>query len=393
MTRWLRSSAVAVCATQHALIAIILTFGLWAAAAELYSALIGQSHRAEFLALMLSIFTVPFSCWLFINFLQLAHDLHELCVPRRRQLLAGALSFVLALMWVFPCALLALGHWAARDLLLVALGMPVGLALALLWRVFDRRAAAHAAGLANPRRALRIVLGPPYTPVPWSTRVIQMVLVCAVVAIPPVLVGVFGGVLSRESFAVLMHAAELLGFLGAIGLCWIWPLSQAVALFNPAHGALSELALLPGLGAGRQRLWQLLLALVGVPAVGLGALLIMSLGVVWHEDLPNAIYWKVASEYFLILITSLLFVLGQIARPRTVGARFLPLLMFSQIWTYSLPLWMVPWHVLQLFMTLRWLAWLTIAIVLSGLVFVVCFATHSVREIFRRPHPFVEISS
>jgi hypothetical protein len=390
MIRWLRSSAVAICATQHVLIVIILMFGLWAAAAELYSALIAGSHRGEFLALVLSIFTIPFSYWLFTNLLQLAHDLRELCVPQRRQLLAGALSFILGLMWVIPCALLAVGHWAARDLLLAAMGMPAGCCVALLWRVFGRHSPFRAGGFAGPRRALRILLGKPYAPVSWPMRLMQLILLCAVLAMPPVLVGVFGGALSRESFAALVHAAELLGFLAAVGLCWIWPLSRVVALFRPAHGSLSELALLPGMGEGRQRLQQLLTAAIGVPAVGLGTLLIVGLGVAWREDLPAAIYWKVLIEFLLILIITLPIVLGQIAHPRPRAIQ--PTFVMSQIWIFSLSLWMVPWDALRLFMALRWLAWLTIAVVLSGLVYVVGWAIRSLREISRRPHLFVEIN-
>jgi hypothetical protein len=289
MIRAFRASAVALCATPHLLIVMILMFGLWAAAAEIHSALIAGSQGGQFVAVMLSIFTVPFSCWLFAKFLQLAHDLRELCMPKRWQLVAGALSFVLGLMWVIPCALLPLAHWTAQDLLLAATGMPAGLAGALLWRVFGRQTPSRAAGFASPRQALRIVLGPPYAPVSWRMRVIQVALVFAVFAMPPVLVGVFGAALSRRNFAALVHAAELLGFLAAIGLCWIWPLSRAVALFSPSRGALNELALLPGMGEGRQRLWQLLRAAIGVPAVGMVTLLIVALGVAWREDLPGAI--------------------------------------------------------------------------------------------------------
>jgi hypothetical protein len=393
MIRSLRSGVLAVCATQHLLIVMFLMFGLWAASAEIYSALIAGSHRGEFLAVMLSIFTVPFSCWLFANFLKLAHDLRELCVPKRRLLLTGALSFLLVLMWAAPCALLTLGHWAAQDLLVVALGMPVGLAAALLWRVFGRPTPTGDAGFGRPRQVLRIMLGPPYAPVSWRMRLIQVALICAVFALPPVLVGVFGSALSRGNFVALVHAAELLGFLAAIGWCWIWPLSRAVALFNPSHGALSELALLPGMGDGRQRLQQLLLAAMSVPVVGLVTLLIIALGIAWHEDLPDPIYWKVTAEFFLIPIITLPLVLGQIARPRAVGAWHLPFAMASQVLSSSLCLWLVPWGVLPLFMALRWLAWLLIAVVLSGLLFVVGSAIHSVWKISRRPHPFVEMSS
>jgi len=219
-------------------------------------------------------------------------------------------------------------------------------------------------------------------------------LVCAVFATPPVLVGVFGGALSRGNFAALVHAAELLGFLAAIGLCWVWPLSRAVALFSPSRGALSELALLPGMGDVRQQLQQLLLAAIGVPAVGLVTLLIIAVGVVWRADLPDAIYWKVMIEFLLILIITLPMVLGQIARPRAGGAwKNMPLFMMSQIWILSVLLWTVPLNVLPSFSALRWLVWLTLAVALSGLVFMVGSAIHSVREISRRPHPFVEISS
>jgi hypothetical protein len=392
MIRWLKSGAVAVCTTPRLPVVMILMAGFWAASAQIHSALIAASRGGEFVAVMLAILTLPFSCWLFANFLKLAHDLRELCVPKRRQLVAGALSLILVLTWGVPCGLLAWGHWAARELLVVALAMPAGLAVALLWRVFGHAAAVQAAAPADRRRALRIFLGPPYAPVSWRRRLIQVALVCAVLALPPVLVGVFGAGLSPRNFAVLLHAAELAGLFAATGLCWIWPLSRAVALFNSAPGTLSELALLPGLGDGRQRLRRLLLTAMGLPGAGLAMLLATGLAVSWRENLPDAILWKVVVEFLLILITTLPLMLGQIARPRAVGPWYLPLAMASQVWTFSLCLWMVPWEVLPLFMSLRWLAWLTIAVVSSGLAFVVGSAIHSVREISRRPQPFVEIS-
>lgn len=394
MIRSLRSGAAAVCSTPHLLVVTILMFGLWAAVAEIYAALIAGSFRSVFVAAMLSIITIPFSCWLFLNFLQLAHDLRELRVPKQRQLLSGALGFILIVLWVIPCGLLALGHWSARDLLPVAMAMPAGYVVAGLWRTLAHRLATSSVGSARPPPALRTLLGPPYAPAAWRLRLFQVGLVCAALAMPPVLVGVFGGALSRSSFAAAVHAAELLGLLAATGLCWIWPLSRAVTLFSPARGALGELALLPGLGNGRQKLRQLLLAVIGVPAVGLVTLLGLCLGIVWHEELPEEIYWKVIAEFLLILIITLPMVLGQIARQQAVGAwKNLPLFMMSQIWIFSVALWTVPWGVLPFFVALRWLAWLTLAVILSGLIFVVGSAIHSVREISRRPHPFVEISS
>jgi hypothetical protein len=202
----------------------------------------------------------------------------------------------------------------------------------------------------------------------------------------------YEGSLQPRVFPYLMHAAEFVGFLAAIGLCWVWPLSRLVGIFNPERGALSELALLPGLGGGTQQLRRLYLVALGVPAVGLILLLSGALLLVTLRHLPHVVYMQVAAQFLAIPLITLPILLGQIAKPAKSGTGTVAVLMASQIWTFSILVWSGMWErnvpdssPLHLFRRL------TVGLVLIALVVVIGFSAHSWRKLARRPHPFVEV--
>jgi len=400
--RWLRLGTAAICGRLYFTVLLLMLLAWWASCGEVYAALASAFGRNEVAALVLDAGNLCFGVWLCASYLRLAQDLQQLRLPQRRQVLAGALTFIVGLLGVLPCTLLAALHWAAGDVLRVALVLPASFILARLWRVGLRTwpLLPHAAGAGahpiphparavSPLRALRVVLGAPYAPASWSVRVLQLLGLTATLVAPALLVVAAGRPLNRIVFKLLLHSAEFVGYFGAIGVCWIWPLARAVTLFNPARGAVSELALLPGLGAGRARLLQLCLVMIGWPALGLLALTLIALGAVWWEGLPQATYWRVLIQSALIPLVTLPLVLGQMARPRAPVTWSVAALMLSQTFCFALATWSVSWNILAI-VSLRWLTIGVAAVVLSVMV---GFSAHFYWILARRPHPFVEVSS
>ncbi len=131
------------------------------------------------------------------------------------------------------------------------------------------------------------------------------------VAGAPLLVLLYEASLQPRAFPYVLHATEFVGFLAAIGLCWVWPLSRLVAIFNPERGALTELALLPGFGSGRQQLRRLYLVALGLPFAGLILLLISALVLVTLQHLRNGVYLQLTLEFLFIPLITLPILIGQ----------------------------------------------------------------------------------
>jgi hypothetical protein len=401
MMRWVRFAASMINGTPILLIMPVVMFCLWAGVAEIYAVSVWAHFGGDFAVLGLVGVNVLYSWLLLFGYFSLAHDLRDLRLPKHRQVLVGALAIVLGLIFVAPCTFVLSVHGSEHDFLMVAMGSVAGTAGALLWRLRSgvrdaSRSRISAAGivpsvaaqLPNPWRAVRVALGPPYAPASWQRRVIELASLCAVVAAAPLLVLLFESSLRPRTFNVLLRAAEIVGFLTAIGLCWIWPLSRLVAIFNPQSGALPELALLPGLGGGRQQLRRISVVALSAPAGGLVVLLIIALSQVALEHVPNAIYARVVLEFLLIPLITAPILLGQIVTPRATSTWSGTALMFSQTWTLGFLVWST-WNVPDTAMVRVW----TVALALLFAVFVVGMSVHPLRKLLQRPHPFVEMSS
>jgi hypothetical protein len=406
MTRWLRIAGGAIYGTPILLVVLVLIVGLWVGAAEVYeyAVTVRSLGRGGSVVFGLVGLNAVVSGLLVFNLLGVTHDLRELRLPKDRQVLAGALSVILGFIVVAPCAFVWAVNGGAHDVLMVAVGSVVGTAGALLSRLRFRTRNARAvrriaaavtptvpAKRPNPWRAVRVALGPPYAPASWQRRAIELVALCASLAGAPSLVLLCKSSLSTEGFRILLHASEFVGFLPAIALCWIWPLSRLIAVFKPHSGALTELALLPGLGDGRQQLRRLFLVALSVPAGGMVALLVLALRIVALEHLPNVAYTKLALEFTLIPLITIPVVLSHVAKPRAPTALAVTLFLISQTWTYTWLVWFVPWDMEhRLPVTFRWLA---LAGVLIALMVPIGLVIHWLRSLLQRPNPFVEVSS
>jgi hypothetical protein len=390
--RWLWAGATALCGAPRVLVAMLVMFCLWGAVGEIVTVATTLSHRGEFAAVMLCSFNMPFAGMLFANFLNLARDLRELRLPHRRPLLIAAMAFGVVLMVLAPSLLAWSWHTGRFDVLLVAAAAIAGAAMGWLGTLRGRaRSQGHArkmAGMTGRSQVLRVALGPPYAPSSYLVRLTQFAVLSVALLIAPVLVGVLGGSLSAPNFAILLHVAELLSFLVAMVLCWIWPLSRVVILFNPERGGLSELALLPGLGARDLRLRQLCTVVMTVPVAGLLVLLLVALAVARMAQVADEVYIKLALEFLLIPVVTLPVLLGQIAQRGAHGVWSVGFFMTTQIlaltvlfWTLSAKMFAVP--------TLRWLI---VAFVLVTVTIVLIASLHSLRRIARRPHLFMDVS-
>jgi hypothetical protein len=334
--------------------------------------------------------------------LALLQDLEELRIPQLRQLFAAALIFILAAVFVAPCALVWLLGGSAGDVFRVAIGSIVGTVGALLWRSGSRARRAPGARLSAPAviasvparrprpwRAVRVALGAPYAPESWKRRVLELAILCAVLAAAPLLVLFFEGSLSPRGFPILLHVAELVSFVIAIGLCWLWPLVRVVTLVTSQSGTLTELALLPGQGTGRQQLRRLCLVALSLPAGALLVLLVLALGLVALEHLPHAFYVKVALEFLLIPLLTLPALAGRLTKPGGRDAWGGAMVLFSQTWTWLLIFWTTTPQSWQGFP--RIFLWVAIAVVAVGLMFLVGMTVRSLRKLLQRPHPYVEV--
>jgi hypothetical protein len=392
MMRWLWAGATALCGAPRVLVAILVMFCLWGAVGEIVTAATTLTHRGEFAAVMMCSFNMPFAGVLFANFLHLARDLRELRLPHRRPLLAAAMAFGVVLMVLAPSLLAWSWHTGLVDVLLVAAAAIAGAALGWLGTLRGRARSQgrvrKMAGMIGRSQVLRVVLGPPYAPTSWLVRLTQIGVLSAALLIAPVLVGVFGGSLSEPNFAILLHVAELLSFLVAIGLCWIWPLSRMVILFNPERGGLSELALLPGLGERDLRLRQLGRVVMTLPLAGLLVLLLVALGVARMAQVADDVYIKLALEFLLIPVVTLPLLLGQIAHRGATGVWSVGFFMATQIIALTVLFWTLSSKILAI-PTLRWLI---VGFVLVTVTIVLITSLHSLRRISQRPHLFMDLS-
>jgi hypothetical protein len=392
MMRWVRAGATVLCGAPRVLIATLMIFCLWGAVGEVVTTATTLSHRGEFAAIVLCSFNMPFAGILFANFLNLARDLRELRVPHRGPLLAAAMSFLLVLMVLAPSVLAWSWHTGLADVLIVASAGIAGGALGwigTLWaRARDPARARKTATISGRSQALRVALGPPYAPTSWPMRLTQLGLLGAALIVAPVLVGVFGGSLSTQNFALLLQVAELLSFMAAIVLCWIWPLSRVVILFSPERGGLSELALLPGLGGRDLRLHQLCRVVMTGPLTGLLALLLVALGVASMAQVADDTYIKLTLEFLLIPMVTLPVLLGMIVRRGASGVWSVGFFMVTQTLTLTVLLWTLS----SKMFAVPSLRWLIVAFVLLILTIVVITTLHCLRRISQRPHLFMDVS-
>lgn len=403
MTRWVRPAAVAILTTPILLVMLLLVVCLWASAAEIYWAVLQAPHHGETAAFVLAGVDVVY-VWLLVFFLLvLLQALEELRIPRLRQLFATALLLILAFVFVAPCAIVWSLGGAAPDVFMIAIASVAGTAGALLWRLGHRARGAPDAGLnartvtpsvaaqrPQPWRAVRLALGAPYAPASWKRRVMELALLCAVLAGAPLLVWCFESSLNPRGFRILLQVAEFMSFVIAIGLCWIWPLVRVVVLFTSRSGALTELALLPGQGSSRQQLRRLCLVALSVPAGALLVLLLLALGVVALDHPPQAAYVKVALEFLLIPLCTLPPLAGRLNKPHGPAAWGGAIVMFSQTWTWFIVFWTAnpeSWHGLP-----DLIHWLILAVIVVAVMVMVGLTVFSLRKLAQRPHPFLEVS-
>jgi hypothetical protein len=397
---WVGISAL--CAIPSAPAALLMMLGLWTASAETYATVIEAPHLGELGALLLVAVNIPICGMLLFNLLQLAHDLKQLRLPAHRRLLTAALAFFVSLTLLAPCALVLLLHGGTRDLLIVSAGACTGIAGALLWRYRGsvtpsgtpgraqaRGIAESAPPLRHPQRTLRTMLGAPYAPASWRRRSIELALVCAVLAGAPLLVTIIGASRDSRSVSLALHTSELLSLLAATALCWVYPLSRALALFDPKRGALTELALLPGLGNGPQQRRRLYRVTLSVPSAGLAGLLIIAMGAAWLQNLPNSVYVRLVLQFALFPLATLPVLLGQIAQ-RRVTWKIWPVVLFplSQIWAFTPMIWTLSPRALPAPL-LRWMS----TALLLGVIALIGLTLYLLRKLALRPHLFVDASS
>ncbi|HTC52394.1 MAG TPA: hypothetical protein VK700_10690 [Steroidobacteraceae bacterium] len=404
MMRWLRLAAVAIYANPTQLVTLVVMVCAWCAAAEIYWVALQVPHHGESATLVLIVMDLVYSWSLVFSVRELLQVLEELRIPQLRPLRAAALCLILALVFIAPCAFIGSLGAPARDVLLIAMGSLAGSGGALLWHGGSRtrkvpgvrlsaaaRSAADPAQVPRPWRAMRLALGPPYATTSWKRRVLELAVLCAVLGGAPLLVVSFENSLSPRGFPILLHIAEAMSFVVAIGLCWLGPLSRVVGLFVSQSEALAELALLPGQGGGRQQLRRLCLVALSVPVGALLVLLALALSLLELEHQPLAAYVKVTAVFVLIPLLTLPVLANRLTKPRAPNPWAGALVMYSQTWWWLWIAWNVnPARWQGLPALFRWVAW---AVVAGGVTFLVGLTIHSLRKLARRPHPFVEVSS
>jgi hypothetical protein len=125
-----------------------------------------------------------------------------------------------------------------------------------------------------------------------------------------------------------------------------------------------------------------------------GALLVLlalALALVAHEQLPRAVYVKVAVEFLMIPLFTLPVVASRLTKPPGPNPWSGALVMYSQTWWWFWIVWILPpqgWHSLPTIFI-----WAVLVVVAAGLAFLIGLTVHSLRKILQRPHPFVEVSS
>ena len=399
VTRRVWVTAAALCGTPNCAAPLLLIAGLWAGSAELYTTATEASRGAGLVGLAFIVVVNVVICgWFFYNLLQFAHDLKQLHLPEQRSLLIGPLAFILSLTFIAPCALVLSVHGGVRDLIVVAVGWCTGIAAALLWRHRSAvtspnnghrtQVSEGAAGARAARRALRTALGGPYAPASWRRRSLELAVVGAVLAGAPLLVMLSGSSLSSRSFSRLLHTAELVSLLAAMALCWIWPLSRALALFDLERGALHELALLPALGDGQRQRRRLYRVILGIPTAALLGLLIIAMSAAWLQGLSASVYPRLALQFVLFPLITLPILLGYLQPKPTWKVWAIALFLLSPTWTFTLMIW--TWSADMLAVQL--LRWMSIAVAL-GIGALIGQMLYLLRKLASRPHPFVDVSS
>jgi hypothetical protein len=406
MMRWVRFAGVTIYRTPVLMTALLLMLTAWIAAAQIYEAAIQVRGHGETAAMMLAGLNLVYS-WVLVHKLSAAvADMQELRLPQHRQLFAVGLVFIFGFIFVLPCLLVWSLNGGARDVVMIAMGAFAGAAGALLWRMRIRAYSASAGResvlpavrsvpvqVPKPWRAVCIALGPPYAPASWQRRTGELTLLCVIIVSAPLLTLLYQHSLRPRVFDALFHGAEFLGYLAAIALCWVWPLSRLLAIFNHERGALTELALLPGLGSGRQQLRRLLLVTLSVPSLGLLLLMISALVLVTLQQAPHGIYLKLILEFLLVPLVTVPILIAHLAKVQMTPIRSTALLMASQTWTLSLVVWSGIWDVGAGSPLGHRLRALSVGILLIALAVIIGFSMHSLRKLLRRPHPFVEVSA
>jgi hypothetical protein len=194
---------------------------------------------------------------------------------------------------------------------------------------------------------------------------------------------------------VAFHASELVGLLAAMALCWTYPLKRVLALLDPKRGALTELAVLPGLGNGTRQRRQLYLVTLSLPTAALVGLLIVAVSAAWLENLPSSVYWSLAMQFAVFPLLTLPMLLSQLARRTEMTGIFAPTaFLLGQAWTLTPTIWTWPmgWPPL-------WslhgpgIFGLVVAALLAWLLVLVGQIIYFLRELALRPHPFVDVSA
>jgi hypothetical protein len=386
---------------------LLMVLGSWIASAEIYATLLEAPQRPESGALLLVAGNMFMAGWLSFNVLQLAHELKQLRLPEHRQVIGAPLAFVLGVTLVGPCALVFSLQGGVRDVLVVSAGACMGIAGALLCRYrgsarLSETSHAQTLGAAEsssrpppPLRTLRMMLGAPYAPASWRRRFIEIAVVCAVLVSPPLLVILISLSPAFRFFRFAIHAAELGGLLAAISLCWIYPLNCVLALLDPKRGALTELAVLPGLGNGTRQRRQLYLVTLSLPTAALVGLLIVAVSAAWLQNLPSSVYWSLAMQFAVFPLLTLPMLLSQLARRTEMTGIFAPTaFLLGQAWTLTPTIWTWPmgWPPL-------WslhgpgIFGLVVAALLAWLLVLVGQIIYFLRELALRPHPFVDVSA
>ncbi len=150
MTRWLKFAGRTIDGTPILLITPLLMIAAWIASAEIYAVALQIPAHGESAALVLVGLNVVCSWLLVFCLTALVCDMHELRLPRHRQVLAVGVIFIFGFIFVAPCALVWCLNGGARDVFMIGMGSVAGTAGALLWRF--RSAARNALRRAGQSR-------------------------------------------------------------------------------------------------------------------------------------------------------------------------------------------------------------------------------------------------
>ncbi len=215
--------------------------------------------------------------------------------------------------------------------------------------------------VASPVRVIRIVLGTPYAPTPWTARLRHL----STVVLPLVLV--VGWMIWRFGWQVGWHAL-LIGWLAFVALAS----TLRMQVMRHVNGELAELALLPGFGGRRAQLRALCRASLTEPLLLVLAPTPFALAAAAGGDTPPGamapLLLLVGSSAFLLLS----YIMATLARGavRAYGASAAAL-------AATLVVWWLAGGTIRGWLPYVPLAWAAI----GGLLYI--------RRLARLPHPFV----